>query len=107
VVPKDRTFLHGKAGVIEKADGTTTSFLGSINETKSGFAGNYEILWEDPSPEGVAWVREEFEALWADAFPLPEAIIDEIGRIAEREEVKLSEVAPADLPAAALAESPL
>jgi superfamily II DNA or RNA helicase len=107
VVPKDRTFLHGKAGVIEKADGSTTSFLGSINETKSAFAGNYEILWEDPSEEGVAWVREEFEALWADAYPLPDAIIDEIGRVAEREEVRISDVAPLDLPAAALAEIPI
>jgi hypothetical protein len=28
VVPKDRVFIHGKAGVIEAADGTKTSFLG-------------------------------------------------------------------------------
>ena len=34
-----------------------TIFPGSINETKSAFAGNYEILWEDTSPEGVAWVE--------------------------------------------------
>ena len=47
VVPKDRVFIHGKAGVIEAADGTKTCFLGSINETKSAFAKNYEILWED------------------------------------------------------------
>ena len=70
VVPKDRVFIHGKAGVIEKADGTTTCFLGSINETKSAFAKNYEILWEDESPEGVAWVEEEFAALWEDAYRL-------------------------------------
>src|SRR5512141_1672638 len=71
VVPKDRVFLHGKAGVIEAADGSKTCFLGSINETKSAFAQNYEILWEDTSPEGVAWVEEEFEALWKDAYLLP------------------------------------
>ncbi len=40
VVPKDRVFLHGKAGVIEAADGGKTCFLGSINETKSAFADN-------------------------------------------------------------------
>ena len=50
VVPKDRVFIHGKAGVIEAADGSKTCFLGSINETKSAFAQNYEILWEDSSP---------------------------------------------------------
>ncbi len=74
VVPKDRVFVHGKAGVIEAADGSKTCFLGSINETKSAFAQNYEILWEDTSPEGVVWVEEEFEALWRDAFPLREIV---------------------------------
>src|SRR5437016_6978987 len=73
VVPKDRVFIHGKAGVIEAEEGSKTCFLGSINETKSAFAQNYEILWEDPSPEGVGWVEEEFDALWKDAYPLPEA----------------------------------
>jgi len=58
VVPKDRVFIHGKAGVIEAPDGSKTCFLGSINETKSAFAQNYEILWEDPSEEGVSWVEE-------------------------------------------------
>lgn len=84
VVPKDRVFIHGKAGMIELADGSKTCFLGSINETKSAFARNYEILWEDSSPEGVAWVEEELDALWKDAYPLPDAIIDEIKRVADR-----------------------
>lgn len=107
VVPKDRVFIHGKAGVIEGRDGTKTCFLGSINETKSAFAANYEILWEDPSPEGVAWVEEEFEALWKDSYPLPDAIIEEIRRIADRVEVRFGEVEPDDLPGAALAEAPI
>jgi superfamily II DNA or RNA helicase len=107
VVPKDRVFVHGKAGVIEQADGTKTCFLGSINETKSAFAQNYEILWEDPSPEGVAWVEEEFAALWADAYPLPGAIIEEIERVAKRVEVRFGDVAAGEVPAAALAEAPI
>jgi superfamily II DNA or RNA helicase len=107
VVPKDRVFLHGKAGVIEAADGTKTSFLGSINETKSAFAGNYEILWEDASKEGVQWVEEEFEALWQDSFPLPDAIIEEIQRVAERIEIRFEQVKPEELAGAALAESPI
>jgi superfamily II DNA or RNA helicase len=107
VVPKDRVFLHGKAGVIESADSSKTCFLGSINETKSAFAQNYEILWEDPSPEGVAWVEEEFEALWKDSYPLPDAIVEEIQRVADRVEVRFSEVPPDELPGAALAESPI
>src|SRR5436309_4685250 len=32
VVPKDRVFVHGKAGVLEAPDGSKTCFLGSINE---------------------------------------------------------------------------
>jgi hypothetical protein len=107
VVPKDRLFLHGKAGVIELANGSKTSFLGSANETKSGFAGNYEILWEDSSPESVAWVEEEFAALWQDAHPLPEAIVEEIKRVADRVEIRFEDTSPDDLPGAALAESPI
>jgi superfamily II DNA or RNA helicase len=107
VVPRDRVFIHGKAGVIEASDGTKTCFLGSINETKSGFAGNYEILWEDLSEDGVAWVEEEFAALWQDAYPLPDAIIEEIKRVADRVEILFEEVKTEELPAAALAESPI
>ena len=105
VLPKEKVFLHGTAGVIEGPAGKTC-FLGSINETKSAFASNYEILWEDPSPEGVAWVEEEFDALWADAFELPEAIVEEIGRIADRIEIRFED-AGKELPAATLAESPI
>ena len=107
VVPKDRVFIHGKAGVIEAADGSKTCFLGSINETKSAFTSNYEILWEDTSKEGVAWVEEEFESLWADSYPLPDAIIEEIKRVADRIEIRFEEAKPDELPAAALAESPI
>ncbi|WP_119157542.1 phospholipase D-like domain-containing anti-phage protein [Caldimonas tepidiphila] len=107
VVPKDKVFLHGKAGVIEYADGRKTSFMGSINESKSGFADNYEILWEDPAAEAVAWVDEEFEALWADSYPLPDAIIEEVERVAKRHEVRFEELKPAEVPAAAMVESPL
>ena len=107
VVPKDRVFIHGKAGVIEAADGSKTCFLGSINETKSAFAQNYEILWEDSSREGVTWVEEEFDALWKDAYPLPDAIVEEIKRVADRVEIRFEETKPEELPAAALAESPI
>ena len=107
VVPKNQVFIHGKAGVIEQADGETTAFMGSVNETKSAFASNYEILWEDPSDEGVKWVKDEFDALWKEAKPLPDAIITEIGRIANRVEVTFEDVDTKDLPAAALAESPI
>lgn len=107
VVPRDKVFIHGKAGIIESQDGIKTCFLGSINETKSAFAGNYEILWEDISPEGVAWVEEEFEALWEDSFPLPDAIVEEIKRVADRIEIRFEEATSSELPAAVLAETPI
>lgn len=107
VVPKDRTFIHGKAGVIEATDGTKRCFLGSINETKSAFTHNYEILWEDTSPEGVAWVEDEFAALWENAYPLPDAIVEEIKRVAERVEIRFEDATDQEIPAAALAESPI
>jgi superfamily II DNA or RNA helicase len=107
VVPKDRVFIHGKAGVIEGLDGNKTCFLGSINETKSAFSQNYEILWEDPSPEGVSWVEEEFDALWQDAYPLPDAIVEEIKRVADRVEIRFEEAKAEELAAAALVESPI
>src|SRR5207244_3321710 len=107
VVPKDRVFIHGKAGVIEAADGSNTCFLGSINETKSAFAQNYEILWEDTSAAGVKWVEDEFDALWTDSLPLPDAIVEEVKRVADRIEIHFRDVTPEELPAAALVESPI
>jgi hypothetical protein len=32
----DTPFLHGKAGVIEGRDGTSSAFIGSLNETREG-----------------------------------------------------------------------
>ncbi len=107
VVPKNKVFLHGKAGVIELADGRKTSFLGSINETKSAFTTSYEILWEDPSTEGVKWVEEEFEALWADSYELPDAIVEEVRRVVDRVEVHFDDVSATEMPAAAIAEAPI
>lgn len=59
--------IHGKAGVVRRPDGTATAFLGSVNESASAWKVNYELLWEDNDPETVAWVQEEFDALWNDA----------------------------------------
>ena len=106
VVPKDKVFLHGKAGIIDGPQGKTC-FLGSINETRSAFTNNYEILWEDKSPEGVRWVEEEFDALWAEGRELPDAIIEEIKRVADRIEVRFEDVGVKELPGAALAETPI
>lgn len=78
--------IHGKAGVITLADGSKTAFLGSVNESKSAWTLNYELLWEDPSSEAVQWVQEEFDALWTHhaAVPLAEFIVEDIRRLSRR-----------------------
>lgn len=101
-------FLHGKAGVIELADGRKLGFIGSMNETSSGWQRHYEILWEDDSPEGVAWIEDEFDYLWNAARPLPEAVIREVRRRGHRYEVDVEGLgADDDVAPAALIESPM
>ena len=101
-------FLHGKAGVIERADGRRVGFIGSMNETRHGWQNHYEILWEDDSPEGIAWIEAEFEYLWNAARPLPEAVCREVRRRGRRYEVGLPDIEAEDVLApAALIESPL
>jgi superfamily II DNA or RNA helicase len=109
VVPRTvAPFLHGKAGIIESRDGRKTAFLGSMNETRQGWAENYELMWEDDSPEAIQWVQDEFDFLWAQGIDLPAVVIEEIERTANREEyASVADVDPTALPAAALAEAPL
>jgi len=101
-------FLHGKAGVIEATNGATTSFLGSINETRDGWGENYELLWEDPSTDAVKWVTDEFEYLWSQGIDLPDVILQEVERCANREEFSAVEACPPRaMAAAAMAEAPI
>ena len=95
--------MHGKAGVITYVDGSRTSFIGSMNETKSALTTNYEIVWEDDSKESADWVQKEFDYFWNHkaATPLSEFVIEDIQRIGKRHAVTLkgwrdgdSEVAP-------------
>ena len=78
--------MHGKAGVITYKDGSKTSFLGSINETKSAFTLNYEMLWEDDSEESIKWVQEEFDYFWNSQYAvnLCDFVINDIDRISKR-----------------------
>ena len=91
VVPNNRFgLIHGKAGVITYQDGSRTSFLGSTNETYSGWKLNYELVWEDSSDDAVSWVQEEFDALWDDpsSIKLSQFIIEDIKRISKRKVIK-------------------
>ena len=101
--------MHGKAGLITKPDGSTSSFIGSINETAQGWDESYELIWEDTSPEAAKWVREEFDWLWNQGVSLSNAVIDEIGRTAQKVEVQISELKSdaIDLAKSCVVESPL
>jgi SNF2 family DNA or RNA helicase len=101
-------FVHGKAGIVELADGRKLGFIGSMNETRNGWQRHYEILWEDDSPEGVAWLEAEFDFLWNAASPLPNAVIREVKRRGQRHEIEIEGVSDdSDVAPAALIESPM
>jgi superfamily II DNA/RNA helicase len=84
----DSTFglIHGKAGRITRTNGSDICFMGSTNESKSGWKLNYELVWTDESPESVKWVQEEFDALWSSphAFELADSVIQDIERLTRR-----------------------
>lgn len=107
--------IHGKAGVVRRADGTATAFLGSVNESASAWKLNYELLWEDDDPATIAWVQEEFDALWNDARAVDLAccpfITQDVKRIISRRVVEPDEVKatvdPTAAAAAAAVETPV
>ena len=99
--------IHGKAGVIRRSDGTATAFLGSVNESASAWKVNYELLWEDNDPETIAWVQEEFDALWNDARAVDLAccpfIAQDVQRIIARKVIEPEDVKAISDPTAAAA----
>ncbi len=101
--------IHGKAGVITLPDGRKTAFLGSINESKTAWKLNYELLWEDDSEDAISWVQEEFETLWfhPKAVPLAHAVVEDIERLASRKIITLDQWKEGDKPAGAIVETPV
>lgn len=113
VVPRDQdnVFVHGKAGVIEHSDGRIYSFVGSANDSASGFRHSYEILWGDDDPDAGSWVRDEFEHFWRQGVDLPEAVVRHVAAMAIRSEYRsIEEARDKDglvPPAAILADRPI
>lgn len=106
----DRTtapLVHGKAGIITGRDGVRTCFMGSVNETLDAWRKHYELLWEDTTEEGITWTQQEFDFLWEKAVPLPQAVVREVTRCAEREEISVPDCTAWQLPAAAMVEAPI
>ncbi len=106
-------FVHGKAGVIEYADGSSVAFVGSANDSRSAWDHNYEIVWEDAAPDACRWVREEWVWFWDRGVDLPNAVVRTIGVQAARTEYKDiaewrdADPDPSSAPAAAIVNRPL
>lgn len=103
--------IHGKAGLIRYPDGHAITFLGSVNESATAWKLNYELLWEDDSPEAVSWVSDEFESLWHDrravdlaCCPFVEA---DLKRLSQRKVIAVDEWRGVPEPASAAVESPV
>lgn len=116
VLPDDAFgLIHGKAGIVRRADGNATAFLGSVNESASAWKMNYELLWEDSDPESIEWVQEEFDALWNDARAVDLAccpfITQDVKRIISRKVVEPEDLKaptdPTEAAAAAAVETPV
>ena len=102
--------IHGKAGVIHLADGSKTAFMGSANESFSAWKLNYELVWEDNTIDAVAWVQEEFDALWHSPYAtaLAEFVVQDIERLSRREVIGSIETwRKSPEPAAPIIESPV
>lgn len=116
VLPDDAFgLIHGKAGVMRRADGSATAFLGSVNESLSAWKLNYELLWEDDDPATVTWVQEEFDALWNDPRAMDLSvcpfITQDVQRIIARRVIEPNELQgitdPTAVAAAAAVETPV
>ena len=102
--------IHGKAGVITLANDHRTAFLGSANESKTALRLNYELVWEDDTPETVAWVQEEFDALWTSPFAvqLADFVVEDLRRLSRREVIEdVERWREAPEPAEVIVESPV
>ncbi|MHB8949722.1 MAG: SNF2-related protein, partial [Rhodoferax sp.] len=88
--------IHGKAGVLRYADGSATSFMGSVNESLSAWKLNYELLWEDNDPDTIAWVQAEFDALWNDPRAVDLSVCPFIAQDVQRI-ISRTVIEPADL----------
>lgn len=110
VLPDDAFgLIHGKAGVVRQADGKVTSFIGSANDTRAAWQSNYELIWEDDSPEAVDWTQQEFDALWnhPKARDLAEIVTTDVGRLGRRRVISLPEWEQNPTPAATAIEAPV
>jgi superfamily II DNA or RNA helicase len=87
-----RCIYHEKLGIFEDDSGQSVAFTGSINETASGWSGNFEAFdvyasWRPEDLPRVRRKREIFEKLWTDTtsglrvMEVPEAAKEKLIRL--------------------------
>lgn len=67
VAIRDPSIFHGKCGIVEDAEGNRVSFSGSLNETLSGWAANWESVHVFSDRHTLPHLQsdeEDFQALW-------------------------------------------
>ena len=67
VAIRDPSIFHAKCGIVEDAEGNRVSFSGSLNETRSGWATNWEsvhVFNDKDSRPHLQSDEEDFQALW-------------------------------------------
>ena len=67
VAIRDPTIFHGKCGIVEDAEGNKVSFSGSLNETLSGWATNWETIHVFNDRDTLVHLQadeEDFLSLW-------------------------------------------
>lgn len=88
-------YFHEKVGVLRDHRGDGVAFQGSVNESATAWAANFESFsvytsWSTSAAYFDVWTAK-FEARWAGdvagfrVFPLPEAVRAELVRLAPRE----------------------
>ena len=67
VAIRDSSIFHAKCGIVEDAEGNRVSFSGSLNETRSGWATNWEsvhVFNDKDSRPHLQSDEEDFLSLW-------------------------------------------
>jgi len=85
VTRKNAGLYHDKVGILEDEEEHKVCFIGSLNETVSGYTTNYERIrvftsWIKPENEYIEAEENEFDRIWAsehpfiDTYDFPEAL---------------------------------
>lgn len=67
VAIRDGSIFHAKSGIVEDVAGNRVAFVGSLNETRSGWRGNWETVHVFDDRSGIEHLdatEREFQALW-------------------------------------------